>query len=58
MRSNLRSAVIANSVAIGGGFVSLNSSPVLAETPEWYTCPDSSAFEPRRDAEALNAREH
>ena len=38
----------------------LNSSPALAETPEWFTCPDSSEFKLRRDAEAdaLNAREH
>ncbi|MEL7087734.1 MAG: lipase family protein [Planctomycetota bacterium] len=38
----------------------LNAPSVLAETPEWYTCPDSSAFKLRRDAEAdaLNAREH
>lgn len=35
-------------------------SPALAETPEWFTCPDSSAFKARRDAEAdaLNARAH
>lgn len=35
-------------------------SPARAETPEWFTCPDSSQFKLRRDAkaDALNAREH
>lgn len=60
MRFSVLSAALAMTVGIGFGCTALLPSHARAETPEWFTCPDSSAFEPRRDAEAdaLNAREH
>lgn len=47
-------------IAFFGLITGLAPFPVLAETPAWFTCPDSSEFKLRRDAEAdaLNAREH
>ncbi|MEO1643492.1 MAG: hypothetical protein AAFR74_09160, partial [Pseudomonadota bacterium] len=60
MHSKLRSAAPAISAVIVGWFVSLSPPAALAETPEWFTCPESSAFKLRRDAgaDALNARAH
>lgn len=50
----------AAAIALFGLITGLAPFPVLAETPEWFTCPDSSEFKLRRDAEAdaLNARKH
>ena len=50
----------ATTLAVAGLMVGMASSPASSETSEWFTCPDSSAFELRRDAEAdaLNARQH
>ena len=58
MRSVSRALVLASAVVTSGLIVAL--SPALAETPEWFTCPDTSEFKLRRDAEAdaLNARVH
>jgi len=55
-----RLAELAAAVVTIGLLASLSLSPAIAQTPDWYTCPDSSAFELWRDAEAdaLNAREH
>ncbi|MEL6747479.1 MAG: lipase family protein [Pseudomonadota bacterium] len=60
MRFKEQSAMLAVSVVLALLCVSLNPSSVLAETPDWYTCADSSAFEPRRDfnADAVNVRNH
>ena len=50
MRFKVLSTVLANSVGTGCGFTVLSPSQTLAETPQWYTCPDTSAFKVRRDA--------
>ena len=53
-----RAVALAAAILVCGPVASL--SPANAETPEWFTCPDSSEFKLRRDAEAdaLNARAH
>jgi len=58
MRSIFRAVVVTGLMV--GLLPGLAASPTFAETPDWYTCPDSSAFKLRRDAEAdaLNARAH
>ena len=60
MRFKEQSAMLAVSVVLALWCVRLSPSSVLAEPPEWYTCADSSAFEPRREfnADAVNVRNH
>ena len=60
MRFILPRVALAAAVVLYGLTAGLAPAPARAETPEWFTCPDSSEFKLRRDAEAdaLNAREH
>lgn len=60
MRRLVRAVALAAAIVTSCLFSGLAPPPAEAQTHEWFTCPDSSAFEPRRDAEAdaLNAREH
>lgn len=53
-------AAVVSAGLIAGPIAALAPSQARAETPGWFTCSDSSAFQLRRDAEAdaLNAREH
>lgn len=55
-----RIIALATATIFGLAFAGLASTTVRAETPEWFTCPDSTAFDPRADRApgALAARLH
>ena len=60
MRSVPRALLLRSAIVASGLIAALSPAPALAESPELFTCPDTSAFKLRRDAEAdaLNARQH
>lgn len=60
MHRHCHRVALAVAVACATAWTILAPSHARAETPEWFTCPDTSAFKLRRalEADALNAREH